>query len=126
MSTLIKKDGFDYAFDPSKCSSCGGACCTGESGAVRLTQSKMVEIADYLQVELDEFIKIYTKKDSYRYLLKEVLDGNSYECIFFDREFLGCSIYAVRPSQCVTFPFWDYYATRVEELKLECVGIVDV
>lgn len=35
-------------------------------------------------------------------------------------------IYEVRPTQCRTFPFWDYFKTRVDELKLECPGVVDV
>ena len=33
-------------------------------------------------------------------------------------------IYDARPNQCITFPFWDYYKTRLDELKQECPGII--
>ena len=63
-------------------------------------------------------------KKGYKYSIKEQLFNGSYECIFYDRKSNGCGIYDARPTQCKTFPFWDYYKQRVDELQLECPGIV--
>jgi hypothetical protein len=44
MSTIIKKDGFNYSFDFSACSTCQGRCCTGESGYIYVTKAEIGEI----------------------------------------------------------------------------------
>ena len=31
---LLRRSGFGYEFDASKCERCGGKCCTGESGYI--------------------------------------------------------------------------------------------
>ena len=69
-------------------------------------------------------MKKYLFKKGYKYSLKEIKYNDSHECIFYDRDINGCKIYEARPSQCITFPFWDYYKTRVDELKQECPGII--
>ena len=74
----------------------------------------------------EDFRKAYLEKRGYKYSLKERVVGMSHDCIFFDREKGGCSVYEARPKQCRTFPFWDYFKHRVDELKRECPGIVDV
>jgi Fe-S-cluster containining protein len=121
---IISKEGFDYGFDPSKCAACEGKCCTGESGYIWLTPDEMVKIAKYLQMELEDFKSTYLRKVRYRYSLKEQLVGESYECIFFDTAAKNCAIYPVRPTQCATFPFWDYFKDHIEEVVEECPGIV--
>lgn len=125
MSDVMKKEGYPYAFDASACASCQGRCCTGESGYIYVNMTEIENIADLLNIDISEFAKKYLFKKGYKYSIKEVVHNDSYECIFYDRESNGCTIYDARPTQCKTFPFWDYYKTRVDELKLECPGIID-
>ena len=124
MSTIVKKDGFDYVFDTRACSTCRGRCCTGESGYIYVSKSEIESISKLLNKDVREFVKEYLFKKMYKYSIKEVEFDGSHECIFYDREINGCKIYEARPSQCITFPFWDYYKTRVDELKQECPGIL--
>jgi len=126
MSTLMKEDGFDYSFNPSACENCEGKCCTGESGYIYVSKSEIENIALILEMDVREFVNKYLFKKMYKYSIKEKKNGDSYECIFYDSTKNGCTIYDARPLQCKTFPFWDYYKTRVDELKLECPGISDV
>ena len=125
MSDLMKQDGFSYSFNPSACESCEGRCCTGESGYIYVSKSEVEKICELLKMEIKDFVPNYLFKKGYKYSIKENKFGESYECIFYDRDTNGCKIYEARPTQCKTFPFWDYYKTRVEELKLECPGIVE-
>ena len=126
MSTIIKKDGFNYSFDFSACATCQGRCCTGESGYIYVTKSEIESISKLLDIDIKDFVQEYLFKKGYKYSIKERKFNDSYECIFYDRESNGCKIYEARPLQCRTFPFWDYYKNRVDELKIECPGVIDV
>jgi Fe-S-cluster containining protein len=123
---MMRQDGFPYAFDPSACAGCGGRCCTGESGNIFVSPSEISALAVLLKLDENTFRQTYLEKRGYKFSLKERIVGLSHDCIFYDREAGGCSVYEARPTQCRTFPFWDYYKTRVDELKRECPGIVDV
>ncbi|MGE4397244.1 MAG: YkgJ family cysteine cluster protein [Sulfurimonas sp.] len=125
MSNIIKKDGYDYIFDASACSTCQARCCTGESGYIHVSSSEIESIAELLGLDVQLFSEKYLFKHGYRYSIKERKIAGSYECAFYDRESNGCAIYEARPQQCRTFPFWDYFKTRVDELKLECPGVID-
>ena len=124
MSNLVTQEGFSFTFDSSVCSTCQGRCCTGESGYIYVSKIEIQNIANLLNLEVNDFVRQYLFKKWYKYSIKEVLFNDSYECVFYDRESNGCKIYDARPTQCKTFPFWDYYKTRVDELKLECPGIM--
>lgn len=126
MSNIIKQDGFNYSFDALACSSCQAKCCTGESGYIHVNSREIEDISKFLDLSIEDFTQNYLFKNGYKYSIKERKFGESYECAFYDRASNGCVIYEVRPSQCRTFPFWDYFKTRVDELKLECPGVVDV
>jgi len=125
MSNIIKKEGYSYSFDPSACFTCQGRCCTGESGYIYVTKNEIENIAKLLDMDIRDFVGKYLFKKMYKYSIKEIKYNDSFECIFYDRESNGCKIYEARPTQCRTFPFWDYYKNRVEELKLECPGIIE-
>ena len=125
MSNLMIEEGFDFTFNPDACSTCQGKCCTGESGYIYVTKSEIYNIAELLELDVQTFVKNYLFKKMYKYSIKEQKYNDSYECVFYDRVSNGCKIYDARPNQCKTFPFWDYYKTRVDELKLECPGISD-
>ncbi len=124
MQDIIRCEGFDYGFDPSKCAECAGRCCTGESGYIWVTPAEIAKIADFLKIDKEEFQKRYLKKVKYRYSLRERQVAESFECIFFDTAGGNCSIYPVRPRQCITFPFWDYFKEHKNEVVEECPGIV--
>ncbi|WP_455755725.1 YkgJ family cysteine cluster protein [Sulfurimonas sp.] len=126
MSAVMKQEGFSYSFNPLACGNCEGRCCTGESGYIYVTKTEIENIAQFLKMDIREFVNKYLFKKMYKYSIKEKQNGDSYECIFYDASSNGCTIYDARPTQCKTFPFWDYYKTRVDELKLECPGIIDV
>ncbi len=125
MSSIIQKEAYPYAFDADVCASCGGQCCIGESGNIFVTPAEIEKIIAILDIDIATFYKKYLRKQGYKFSLTEQRYGDSYDCIFFQRENGGCEIYEARPLQCRTFPFWDYYKNRVEELKLECPGIID-
>jgi len=125
MSTILKKDDFSYSFDFSACATCQGRCCTGASGNIYVTEREIGKIAELLALGMSDFVERYLLKKGYRYTVKERKIGESYECVFFDRESSGCTIYDARPLQCETFPFWEYYKNRIGELKKECPGIVE-
>jgi Fe-S-cluster containining protein len=121
----MNEDGYHYSFDPNACESCGGNCCTGESGYIYLNAAEMEKIADFLKLSLDAFAQEYLFKSGYKFSIKEkVVVAGSHDCIFFDRKINGCSIYPVRPTQCRTFPFWSYFKTHQEELRSECPGVL--
>jgi hypothetical protein len=124
MSSVIKKDGYGYSFETSACSTCEGRCCTGESGYIYVSKNEIEAISELLGLEIKDFANDYLFKKGYKYSIKEIKYNDSHECIFYDREINGCRIYEARPSQCITFPFWDYYKKRVDELQKECPGII--
>ena len=123
--SIIKKEGYPYAFNNDACATCEGRCCTGESGYIYVTKAEIFAIAELLNMDVNEFGVKYLFKKGYKYSLKENKIDDSYECVFYDRESNGCKIYMARPNQCKTFPFWDYFKTHVDELKEECPGIID-
>ncbi len=124
MLPLMREDGFEYAFSPDACATCQGKCCSGESGYIYVTKKEIESISKLLELDVNIFVRDYLFKKGYKYSIKEIKFNDSHECIFYDRESNGCTIYDARPTQCKTFPFWDYYKTRVDELKLECPGII--
>ena len=124
MDKIIKKDGFSYAFNPASCNECNAKCCSGESGYIWLNENEIKEIANYLDIKIEQFVRDFLKKVKYKYSIKEVFVNNSYDCIFLNSDNGRCKIYDVRPAQCRTFPFWDYYKKRVNELQEECIGVI--
>ena len=119
---LISKEGFPYKFNQNACKDCDGNCCIGESGYIWVSPKEIEEIAGFLKMDVEKFKEMYLIKVGYKYSIKEKPYKNGFACIFFAN---GCSIYPVRPKQCRTFPFWDYFKTRVNELKKECPGIIE-
>ncbi len=123
MPTLLKKDGFSFAFDSSACDECGGRCCIGESGYIWVKPSEIAELQKKLKLTKEEFITNYLSKIGYRYSLKELEYGDGFRCIFFDTVKKQCSVYDQRPTQCRTFPFWDHFKNNIREVEEECPGI---
>ncbi len=124
MQDKMTKENFNFAFNPSACETCEGNCCIGESGYVWVTPAEIKAIATHLGLDEEVFRAKHLRKVGYRYSLKENKLGESYECAFFDKNKRQCSIYEVRPSQCRSFPFWDYFKEHITEVEEECPGII--
>ena len=118
---LISKEGFPYKFDQDACRECEGNCCIGESGYIWVSPTEIKEIARFLELDEEEFKEQYLIKVGYKYSIKERSYKNGFACIFFEN---GCKIYPVRPTQCKTFPFWDYFKDKIDELIKECPGVI--
>lgn len=124
MDTIIRAEGYNFAFDQNACNSCEGKCCIGESGYIWVNQIEQEAIAKHLGITKEEFINAFLLKIRYRFTIKEVPYKGGYSCIFFDREKKMCTIYDVRPKQCRTFPFWEHFKENINEVAQECPGII--
>ena len=102
------------------CSRCG-ACCTGEPGFVFLARGEAAVIASRLGMEAGAFRRRCTRKVDGRRSLTEKDDGR---CVLYGGG--GCLVYPVRPSQCRTFPFWEWNVRsreNWEETAGDCPGM---
>lgn len=83
----------------------------------------MQKIADHLELSLGEFKLMYTRLIGTRLSLREYANG---DCVFFDGEKRGCTIYPARPIQCQTWPFWSSNLSSPqmwEKLQRDCPGM---
>lgn len=86
------------AFECTRC----GACCTGAPGYVWVTEEEIARLADHRGESVEAFTGKFVRQVGRRYSLVEKPGG---DCIFWDRR-AGCTVYAARPIQCQTWPFW--------------------
>jgi hypothetical protein len=110
------REGLQFA-----CTGCG-KCCTGAPGYVFVSEEEIQEMALFLKITVDEFAKLYLRKIAYRYSLKE--RSRTYDCVFLQGK--ECSVYACRPKQCRTYPFWPKILANPESWEEEagrCEGI---
>lgn len=82
------------------CKRCG-ACCQGES-TVSLTEEDVLNIANYLGLSVEKFLRDYTIKKGENRLEMRVVNNH---CIFFDEEENLCLIHPVKPKPCKDWPF---------------------
>lgn len=85
-----------------KCRECG-ACCRIKNGIVRVSDTEIRRIAEYLGMDDLEFIDTQTEvaPDRKGLVLKSQNNG---ACVFLTAE-NRCRIHAVKPDKCRTFPF---------------------
>ena len=103
------------------CTGCGG-CCSGEPGAVWVDRDEEERLAAAAGVPLAAFRLRYTRLVGGRVSLRERPGG---DCVFLDPDTRRCRVYAARPVQCRTWPFWDSaLATPAawERTKRDCPG----
>lgn len=93
-----------------KCTGCG-QCCTGAPGYVWVSEDEIVEMAAALNLSIENFSMRYVRKVGDRFSLIE--DARNYDCIFLRNK--KCTIYAARPKQCRTFPWWPQNLRSKEE-----------
>ncbi|MCF6158512.1 MAG: YkgJ family cysteine cluster protein [wastewater metagenome] len=102
-----------------ECQRCG-RCCRGEPGVVWVNKKEVEEISAFLGISETVFARHYLRSVNGRLSLLEYGHG---DCIMYDN---GCKIYAVRPCQCRTFPFWTWNVeseSEWEKVKRTCPGI---
>lgn len=102
-----------------ECQRCG-RCCRGEPGVVWVNKREIEKISSFLGITKDMFARNYLRRINGRLSLLEYGHG---DCIMYND---GCKIYATRPSQCRTFPFWKSNLenrSEWEKLKRICPGV---
>ena len=91
------KDGLRF-----RCTRCGN-CCTGVPGFVWVNEEELTALAEFRGEPREQVEGLYTRMSFRGLTLREKSNG---DCVFWDRE-QGCTVYAVRPRQCRTWPFWE-------------------
>jgi uncharacterized protein len=86
------------AFECTRC----GACCTGAPGYVWVDAEEIARLAAFRGESSEQFSEKFVRRVGTRYSLIERPDG---DCVFWDKT-SGCTVYAARPVQCQTWPFW--------------------
>lgn len=96
-STPWYQDGLRFT-----CTQCGD-CCTGEPGFVWVDDEEIARLAAVTGHTVEEFCRKFVARVGEDRTLRERDDG---ACVFF-RKGIGCTVYADRPKQCRTWPFWE-------------------
>ncbi len=123
---MIEHKDYPYKFDAIRCASCEGNCCIGESGYIWITKEEIEKLALFLGQSVEKVVQNDLRKVGYKYSINEIkVSDDNFACKFFDLSKKQCSIYDVRPNQCKTFPFWDYFKENIEEVKQECPAIIE-
>ncbi|MCE9544708.1 MAG: YkgJ family cysteine cluster protein [Planctomycetia bacterium] len=105
------KDGLKFT-----CSQCGD-CCTGAPGFVWVNAEEIAALAKFRELSVEEFESKYVRKVGIRKSLVEFPNG---DCVFFDGDTRGCTVYSARPRQCRTWPFWDSNLSSPAAWKSTC------
>ena len=103
-----------------ECQRCG-ACCIGDPGVVWVNRDEITALAKFLDMPRAEIVSRYTRRVLTRRSLVELPNG---DCVFYDRH-RGCKVYAVRPRQCRTWPFWPSNLDSPDawrDVRAECPG----
>jgi Fe-S-cluster containining protein len=124
--SLITKKGFGYGFDATACDACGGRCCTGDAGHVWVTEKEIVAMANALALDVGTFSQDYLVRIHNRFSLKELRIQGTLACALLDKQTKRCTVYAVRPRQCKTYPFWDCFKKNEKAAMRECPGVRSV
>lgn len=88
------------------CTQCGN-CCGGAPGYVWITDTELTDLAALVGLPVDAFRKDYVRRVRGWLSLKERPNG---DCVFLRSDPDGkkrCGVYAARPLQCRTWPFWE-------------------
>ena len=99
-----------------ECTQCGD-CCTGAPGAVWVTDEELTAIAAELGQPLGEVRLLHTKLMGGRWSLRDYPNG---DCVFLDPQTRRCQVYAARPMQCRTWPFWPSNIETTDSWKRTC------
>lgn len=112
------KDGIRFECQGSGC------CCVnhGQFAFVYLTREDRRRLAAFFSLNLRTFTHRFCIRDDDRYRIQDLPDASA--CRFLvDRT---CSVYAARPTQCRTWPFWPELMrkpTWEKEVARFCPGV---
>ena len=104
-----------------ECGRCGH-CCRG-AGNVWISDAEIASLARALEVSDDELRALYTRRVGRRGIV--LRQKRNQDCVFWHSD-SGCQIYAQRPRQCRSYPFWDAVVRSRESWEAEascCPGI---
>ena len=79
---MITKENFNFSFDESAGSGCGGACCTGKSGFIWINQAEITALASLLHISKDELKERYLYRLDGRYSIAEKPYNDGAACVF--------------------------------------------
>jgi Fe-S-cluster containining protein len=91
------------------CQQCGN-CCTGGPGYVWISVEEVGRLARLLHLTESEVVEQYCRKIEGKLSLRERRNHRGeYDCVFLEERGAKriCTIYAARPLQCRTWPFWN-------------------
>jgi Fe-S-cluster containining protein len=71
---------------------------------VWVNKEEISALAAAVGMEIKAFEQRYVREVGVRKSLREYANG---DCVFFDSQTRRCRVYAARPRQCRTWPFWD-------------------
>jgi len=92
-----------------KCRGCGG-CCTGEPGYVWVTDEEIERISKAVGLPRYQFENSFVRLVAGK--KKSLIELPGGDCVLFDPQTRGCRVYADRPVQCRTWPFWNQNIDR--------------
>jgi Fe-S-cluster containining protein len=99
-----------------QCTQCGD-CCTGAPGYVWVNKAEIQQLAERMEMDVEQFERQYVRKIGIRKSLKEFPNG---DCVLFAPETRRCTVYEQRPRQCRTWPFWDSNLRTPEAWEETC------
>ncbi len=100
---------------PFTCTGCGD-CCTGEPGYVWVDKNEVESLAAATGLTVQEFQRKHTRQIGIRRSLLEYPNG---DCVLLGKD-RRCTVYAARPRQCRTWPFWASNLTSPERWREVC------
>ena len=107
-----------------------GNCCAGATGYVEFSPVELEAMARRVGLTPQEFLDRHACRRRGWWCLKEILVGDSSDCVFLEREpetgMTCCAIHEVRPSQCRSWPFWPENLQTPEAWRQageDCPGI---
>ncbi len=107
-----------------KCQGSANCCISrGNHGYVYLSKDDLNKLANFFNLNKNEFKKKYCKITNGFIHLKE-FKKNKGNCLFLINN--RCSVYRARPIQCRTWPFWNENMnakTWNKEIALFCPGV---
>ena len=99
-----------------RCTQCGD-CCTGAPGYVWVNKEEIAQMAERMEMDVEQFESQYVRKVGIRKSLREFPDG---DCVLLDPDTRKCMAYEARPRQCRTWPFWDSNLRTPEAWEETC------
>ncbi len=108
-------------FECTRCSKC----CRHDPGYVFLSKKDVERLSSLLKIDSKSFLEKYCKTVNLGGFGRiSLIEKSNNDCVFWDNG--GCTVYASRPLQCVTYPFWSSALNSREDwdaLGRNCPGV---